>query len=112
MLLASEVGNTNTKIGVYDGTRLLVSWRLTSRREQTADEYGLFTEPRLRARGIQAQQTLSAAISNVVPPMQQPLELMCEKYFGFAPFTVEPSVSPTLPLNVDHPREARRDRLV
>jgi type III pantothenate kinase len=42
MLLVADVGNTNTKIGVFDGPRLLVSWRLTSRREQTADEYGLF----------------------------------------------------------------------
>ena len=39
MLLVADVGNTNTKIGVFDGERLLVSWRLTSRREQTADEW-------------------------------------------------------------------------
>ena len=52
MLLVIEVGNTNTKIGVYDGPRLLVSWRLTTRREQTADEYGLFIETLLRTRGL------------------------------------------------------------
>src|SRR2546425_4384292 len=38
MLLVADVGNTNTKIGVFDHDRLLVSWVLTSRREQTADE--------------------------------------------------------------------------
>src|SRR5437867_8490777 len=54
MLLVADVGNTNTKIGVFDGDRLLVSWVLTSRREQTADEYGVFIETLLRARGISA----------------------------------------------------------
>src|SRR5262249_35767796 len=43
MLLAVDVGNTNVKLGVYDGRSLLASWRLTTRREQTADEYGVFT---------------------------------------------------------------------
>jgi len=37
MLLVADVGNTNTVVGVFDGDRLLASWRLTSRREQTAD---------------------------------------------------------------------------
>ena len=41
MLLVADVGNTNTKIGVFDRDRLLVSWVLTSRREQTDDEYGV-----------------------------------------------------------------------
>ena len=54
MLLTLEVGNTNTKVGVYDGPRLVVSWRLTTRREQTADEYGLFIETLLRTRGLDA----------------------------------------------------------
>ena len=42
MLLACDVGNTNLKLGVYDGSRLVAAWRLLSRRDQTADEYGLF----------------------------------------------------------------------
>jgi len=71
MLLVIEVGNTNTKIGVYDGARLLVSWRLTTRREQTADEYGLFIETLLRTRGLSPSDVRGAAISNVVPTVQR-----------------------------------------
>ena len=112
MLLVVEVGNTNTKIGVYEGSRLLVSWRLTSRREQTADEYGLFIETLLRTRGIAPTAIRGVAISNVVPPVQQPLEWMCEKYFAVTPLTVEPGVNTPLPLNVDHPREVGADRVV
>src|SRR5213076_2823272 len=55
MLLVADVGNTNTKIGVFDRDRLLVSWVLTSRREQTADEYGVFIETLLLARGNPAR---------------------------------------------------------
>lgn len=112
MLLVADVGNTNTKIGVFDGGRLLVSWRLTSRREQTADEYGLFIESLLRTRGIRPSDMLGVAISNVVPPVQQALEWMCEKYFGHPAFFVEPGVNTRLPLAVDAPREVGADRYV
>jgi type III pantothenate kinase len=112
MLLVIEVGNTNTKIGVYDGTRLLTSWRLTTRREQTADEYGIFFETLLRTRGIQPTQITGVAISNVVPPVQQTLEWMTEKYFDVAPFTVEPGADGGMPLVIDNPRELGSDRVV
>jgi type III pantothenate kinase len=112
MLLVIEVGNTNTKIGVYEGPRLLTSWRLTTRREQTADEYGVFIETLLRTRGIQATQIAGVAISNVVPPVQQTLEWMTEKYFNVTPFTVEPASDAGMPLMIDNPRELGSDRVV
>src|SRR5437867_133640 len=83
-----DVGNTNTKIGVFDGRTLVASWRLTSRREQTADEYGLFIETLLRTRDLDRRAIHGIAISNVVPPVQQTLEWMCEQYFGIAPYFV------------------------
>jgi type III pantothenate kinase len=112
MLLVIEVGNTNTKIGVYEGARLLVSWRLTSRREQTADEYGLFIETLLRTRGLAPSAIGGVAISNVVPPVQQTLEWMSEKYFGVTPLNVEPGVNTPITLDVESPREVGPDRVV
>jgi pantothenate kinase type III len=112
MLLVADVGNTNTKIGVFEGQRLLVSWRLTSRREQTADEYGLFIETLLHSRGIRAAAIQGVAISNVVPPVQQTLEWMCEKYFSRPPYFVEPGLNTRMPLAVDAPREVGADRYV
>jgi type III pantothenate kinase len=96
---------------VYDGDRLLVSWRLTSRREQTADEYGVFIQTLLRSRGIETQDITGIAISNVVPPVQRILEWMCEAYFGIQPFTVQPGVNVDVPMNVDHPTEVGADRV-
>jgi type III pantothenate kinase len=111
MLLVIEVGNTNTGVGVYDGSRLLVSWRLTSRREQTADEYGVFIQTLLGTRGIDVGQIRGIAISNVVPTVQQTLEWMCEAYFGMPPFTVQPGVNVDIPFRVDRPTEVGADRV-
>jgi type III pantothenate kinase len=111
VLLVIEVGNTNTSVGVYDGRRLLASWRLTSRREQTPDEYGVFIQTLLRTRGIEQQQITAVAISNVVPPVQRTLEWMADAYFGVQPFTVQAGVNVPITLNVDHPREVGSDRV-
>jgi type III pantothenate kinase len=112
MLLVADVGNSNTKIGVFDGSRLVASWRLTSRREQTAEEYGVFVRTLLRGQGFDPAAITEAAIANVVPPLQQTLERMCEQHFGVTPFSVEPGINTPLTLAVDHPHEVGADRIV
>ncbi len=112
MLLVADVGNTNTKIGVFDGDRLVASWRLTTRREQTADEYGVFIQTLLGSRGVAARAITGIAISNVVPPVQQALARMGEDYFGRPALFVEPDPDGYLPLAVDAPREVGPDRVV
>ena len=111
MLLVIDVGNTNTKVGLCDDAGLRVSWTLTTRREQTADEYGLFIEALLRSSGVEAREVTAVAISNVVPPVQQALEWMAEKYFKTSALTVTGLNSP-IPLEVDEPREVGPDRIV
>ena len=111
MLLLLEVGNTNTGLGVHDGTQLVASWRLTSRREQTADEYGVFIHTLLRSRGIEPTAITAVAISNVVPPVQRTLEWMCDAYFGVAPFSVLPGVNVPIAFDVDNPHEVGADRV-
>ena len=112
MLLVADVGNTNTKVGVFDGRRLVASWRLTTRREQTADEYGLLIEAFLRTRGLDRHGIRGIAISNVVPPIQQTLQWMGEQYFGIAPYFVQPTRETPMRLAVDQPAEVGADRLV
>lgn len=112
MLLVVDVGNTNTKIGVFDGARLLMSWTLTSRREQTADEYGIFIETLLRTRGLDVQDVTGIALSNVVPPLQRSLEEMAERHFGVVPLVVAAGLAGALPLAVDNPHDVGPDRIV
>jgi type III pantothenate kinase len=112
MLIVADVGNTNTKIGVFDGPSLVDSWRLTSRREQTADEYGLFIETLLRTRGLDRHAVDAIAISNVVPPVQQTLQWMCEQYFGIEPYFVPSGADSPIRLAVENPAEVGADRIV
>ena len=112
MLLAVDVGNTNVKLGVYDDRSLVASWRLTTRREQTADEYGVFTHTMLRSHGLEPRQITDVAISSTVPAVQRTMEEMAGRYFELSPFVVDPGVNVALDMRVDYPREVGPDRIV
>ena len=112
MLLAVDVGNTNVKLGVYDDRTLVASWRLTTRREQTADEYGVFTHTMLRSHGLEPRQITDVAISSTVPAVQRTMEDMAGRYFELTPFVVDPGVNVELSMRVDYPREVGPDRIV
>ena len=112
MLLAVDVGNTNTKLGLYEGARLVASWRLTSRREQTADEYGVITQTLLGGQGLTAGVVTGVAISSTVPAVQRALEEMARRYFAATPLVVEPGINVPVPMLVDYPREVGPDRIV
>jgi type III pantothenate kinase len=111
MLLALDVGNTNLKLGVYDGPRLVAAWRLLSRRDQTADEYGLFIGGLLRSRGLDPAAIHGVTIANVVPQVQGTLELMSEQHFGRPAHTVAAD-NAGVRLAVDYPAEVGADRIV
>jgi hypothetical protein len=112
MLLAVDVGNTNVKLGVYDDRSLVASWRLTTRREQTADEYGVFTHTMLRSHGLEPRRITDLAISSTVPAVQRTMEEMAARYFELSPFVVDPGVNVALGMRVDYPREVGPDRIV
>ena len=112
MLLAVDVGNTNVKLGVYEDRTLVASWRLTTRREQTADEYGVFTHTMLRSHGLEPRQITDVAISSTVPAVQRTMEDMTGRYFELTPFVVDPGVNVALGMRVDYPREVGPDRIV
>lgn len=112
MLLVVDVGNTNTKLGVFAGRQLLASWRLTSRRDQTADEYGVFTHALLREAGVDPKAVQGVAISSTVPPLVPALTEMAQRYFHTTAVVAEPGVNVPVPLRVDVPREVGPDRAV
>jgi type III pantothenate kinase len=112
MLLAVDVGNTNVKLGVYDDRRLVASWRLTTRREQTADEYGVFTHTMLRSHQLDPGAVKDVAISSTVPAVQRTMEEMAARYFDRTPFVVVPGVNVAVDMRVDYPQEVGPDRIV
>ena len=111
MLLVIEVGNTHTKVAAYEGEQLRALWRLSTRRDTAADEYGVLIESLFRRHGLDPAQVRNVAISNVVPPIQEALEWMCARYFDVAPYTIRPGVNAPIPLAVDFPQEVGPDRV-
>lgn len=111
MLLVLDVGNTNTTLGVYDGAKLTHSWRLTSERQRTVDEYGIMCRTLLQLAKLESSSIASIAISSVVPPLDFTLYKMSEVYFGIQPLFVNAS-NAGMPILYDDPREVGADRIV
>ena len=112
MLLAIDVGNTNTVIGLFQNKTLVHSWRLTTVAHQTVDEYGILFRNLFGPSGYNAAQVTQAIISCVVPPLQETLRQMCRDYFDVRAMVVGPGIKTGIALKVDHPQEVGADRIV
>ena len=112
MLLVIDVGNTNTVLGIYDGKRLVDSWRIWTERDRTSDEYGILVGNLFSSRSIPLEGIKSVAISCVVPPMLGMLVELSERYFHTTPLIVEYGVDTGMPVRTDNPMEVGADRIV
>ena len=112
MLLAIDVGNTHTVLGLFDGTTLRRQWRTLTEPKRTSDEYSVLLLSLLRMDGIEPQQIDGVIVSNVVPPMQGVIDAMCESVVGRAPMVVGPGIRTGMAILYDNPREVGADRIV
>jgi type III pantothenate kinase len=116
MLLALDVGNTNTVLGLYslDGARpsLAAHWRVTTHRAQTVDEYGVLFVNLFKMHGKSPEQVTHIIVSSVVPPVESTLRQVCKDYFHIEPMFVEPGIKTGVAVLVDNPAELGADRLV
>jgi type III pantothenate kinase len=111
MLLVLDIGNTNVTIGVFDGDRLLHSWRLAALRERTADELGIFLVKLFEQAKLPIEAVDGIAIASVVPPLTRPMEEMCERYFGHTALVVDAS-NAGIPVRYTPAGDVGADRLV
>lgn len=112
MLLAVDVGNTQTHLGVFDRNNLRHEWRAATEPTRTADELALlFGEFLSLAELSFSKQITGVAISSVVPRATQELRDMTLRYFGFPAVVVEPGVKTGLAVHMDNPREVGADRI-
>jgi type III pantothenate kinase len=106
MLLAVDVGNTQTVFGLFDGERLTEQFRVGTDRRRTGDELAVM----LRA-FVELDALDGIVLSSVVPELQREYELLAERWAGADLIVVGPGVSTGIPvLNVD-PREVGPDRI-
>ena len=80
-ILVIDVGNTNTVLGLYHGATLRALWRLTTSREQTADEYGILIHNLFTLGQLSASEISGIMIASVVPPLDLVLAEMAEEVF-------------------------------
>jgi len=112
MLLAIDIGNTNTVLGVYSGDRLLHHWRIATLEARTADEVAITLRQLFELSGITAPRIAAAIISSVVPAAQQPTVSAVREHFGTVPVVVGPGVKSGMPILSENPKEVGADRIV
>ena len=98
LLLTIDVGNTNTVLGVHDGEALKAHWRLTTRREQTTDEYGILVRSLFLGSGVSPADIGGVALASVVPPLTPGLVALSREYLGQDPLVIEPGVNTGMPI--------------
>ena len=112
MLLAIDLGNTNTVFGVYDtNDKLVMHWRLSTQKERTVDEYGILLRNLFALEKIDAKKIRRVIIASVVPPLDPVLNEMVLAYFSVKPVFVTHE-NAGIPVLYDDPREVGADRIV
>lgn len=119
MLLAIDVGNTNTVLGLYGpggstapAPQLLAHWRVTTPRAVTVDEIGMLLGELFSLRSLSLADVTGVVVSSVVPPIDSTLRRALETYCRVRPLFVEPGVRTGVPILTDNPSEVGADRIV
>ena len=120
MLVAIDVGNTQTVIGLFgpgDGpggssAELLYHWRVATVASRTADEMALLLDQLFQLQGLDPEEAISGiAVASVVPRQRTALREMTQKWFKADTLIVEPGVRTGMPIHYDNPKEVGADRI-
>jgi type III pantothenate kinase len=112
MLLAIDVGNTQTHVGTYRDRELVEHWRFATARDATADELASQLVGLLDLRHLILAELDGAIVSSVVPQLTHEYEQLSARYLHGALLVVGPGVRTGMPIRIDNPREVGADRLV
>lgn len=111
MLLAIDIGNTNTVIGLLDGSELLFRWRIASDSTRTADEFAILLRELCAQSGVDLETIGGVVVCSVVPALTGEVFAMAEVAFGIEPVVVGPDLDLGIEIDYDDPREVGPDRL-
>ncbi len=112
MLLAIDVGNTHTVLGVFHQDELMAHWRVRTERERTGDELGVLLSNLFATSPVAMGSIDDVIISSVVPPINGTLGDLCHRYFSLEPLFVGPGMKTGMPILYDNPKEVGADRIV
>lgn len=112
MLLATDIGNTQTHVGCFDGPDLVESWRLATDAAATGDELAISISSLFALRGLDFDGLDAAIVASVVPQLAPEYDRMCGRYLDLDCLVVGPAIKTGMPIRMDAPHELGADRLV
>ena len=113
MLLAIDVGNTNTVFALHDGQSFLAEWRCNTESVRTADQYFVWLSELMRHKKLDPAQITDVVVSNTAPATLFNLRVLCDRYFRTRPLVVgKPECALPVEIRVDNAAEVGADRLV
>ncbi len=112
MLLAIDIGNTDTTLGVFVGEELRASWHMATSVHQMADEYAVLLLNLLHHQSIDTSDIKEVALCSVVPPLIATFEELFQRYFHLSPLVVGAGIKTGVRIRMDNPREVGADRIV
>lgn len=112
MVFVLDVGNSNIKCGLFSDGKLINSWRMTTKLERTADEYGIRIMAFFNHVGRKPEDIEGIIISSVIPSINYTLQHMCSTYFKKKAMIVGPGMKTGINIKYDNPKELGADRIV
>ncbi len=112
MLLAIDIGNTNTVIGLFTDREIASHWRIQTAAVATADELAVILKGLFSLEGYDFAGVAGVIIASVVPGAETAWSTMIRKYFGINPRKVDQRLKSAITVKIDNPSELGADRLV
>ena len=110
MLLVADIGNTNITVGVFDKETLINTWNLSSDKNKTEDEYGIFLKNIIDIANLDNKLN-AAVIASVVLPLTEKFKIAIEKYLKIPILVISHKTKNGIILDVENPREVGCDRI-
>jgi len=112
MLLAIDIGNTNTALGIFEGEELRATWHMATDIQRMPDEYAALLFNLMRHQGLGVADVKEIAMCSVVPPLIATFEELFQRYFHISPLVIGAGVKTGVRIRMDNPREVGTDRIV
>jgi len=112
MLLAIDIGNTDTTLGVFEDVKLRATWHMATNIHRMADEYAAILLNLLRHQNLDTPDITAVTMCSVVPPLITTYEDLFQRYFHLSPLVVGAGVKTGVSILIDNPREVGADRIV
>ena len=111
MILTLDIGNTNIKTALFEGTEMAHYWRISTSLSKTSDEYGILLMNMFAHESVKPEEVEGIVISSVVPTINFTIEHMCQNYFHMQPMMVAPGIKTGINIKYENPRDLGSDRI-